>query len=71
MWLKEIKKIIYLSWDTIDEKYMVMTEKIMTWAMNKAEEMGGPVAMDLGGVDGEWDEDGWKESGQVEAMDAV
>jgi hypothetical protein len=68
---KEIKKMIDLSWDAIDEKYTVMRDKVMTWAMNKAEEMGGPVPMDVGGVDGEWDDDGWDEGGEAEAVDAV
>ena len=57
---KEIKKMIDLSWDTIDEKFTVMRDKMMTWAMNKAEEIGGAVSMDVGGVDGDWNDDGWR-----------
>ena len=53
---KEIRKMIDLSWDSIDEKYNVMRDKVMTWAVNKAEE-GGPVPMDAGDV---VPEEGWR-----------
>jgi len=49
---KEIKHNIELSWDTIDEKYSVMREKVIMWATNAAEKMGEPVAMDVGCVEG-------------------
>ena len=53
------------------EKYTVMRDKIMAWAMNKAKGMGGPVPMEVGGVDGEWEDEGWDEGGEAEAVDAV
>ena len=45
---KEIKHNIELSWDTIDEKYSVMREKVVMWATNAAEKEGGAVLMDVG-----------------------
>ena len=47
----EIKDNIELSWDTIDEKYSMMREKVVMWATNAAEKAGGAVAMDVGTVE--------------------
>ena len=51
---KEIKKMIEYSWDAIGEKYIVMREKVMTWAGGEAEE-AGPVPMEVGWLEDE----GW------------
>ena len=48
--------MIELSWGSIDEQYKPMRDKVMTWAVNKAEE-GGPVPMEVGGV---VPEEGWR-----------
>ena len=39
---------IELSWDTINEKYAVMREKVVMWATNTAEKEEGAVPMDVG-----------------------
>ena len=49
---KEIKHNIELCWDTIDEKYSVMRDKVVMWATNAAEKEGGAVLMDVGIVEG-------------------
>ena len=45
---KEIKHNIELNWDTIDEKYSLMIQKVVMWATNAAEKEGGAVPMDVG-----------------------
>ena len=45
------------SWDTMEEKYSKMREKVMTWAVNKAEDTGGPVPMEVGWLEEEGDGD--------------
>jgi len=75
---KEIKHNIEISWDTIDEKYSVMREKVVMWATNAAEKAGGAVHMDVSGVEdgreAEWGQEGvdheeW--SYGAEGIDAV
>ena len=69
---KEIKQMIDLSWDTIQEKYSVMREKVVTWATNAAEKAGGPVAMDVGEVEQEgWDEYPWWGEEEISDVGAV
>ena len=48
--------MIDLSWDSIEEQYKATRDKVMTWAVNKAQE-GGPVPMEVGGV---VPEEGWR-----------
>ena len=69
---KEIKHNMEVSWDTIDEKYYVMREKVVMWATNAAEMEGGAVLMDVGiveGVGGEEDEG--EECHEYEWVDVV
>jgi len=67
---KEIKSMIDINWDTIQERYEVMREKVVVWATNALEKQGGAVPMDTGGVDGDWDGGGWEEEWQ-EGKDEV
>ena len=75
---KATRKMIDLSWDSIDEQYKAMRDKVMTRAVNKAEE-GGPVPLEVGGVVpeagwrlvNEWDGEGWGEEGEEEEVGAV
>ena len=60
--------MIDLSWDSIDEQYKAMRDKVMMWAVNKAEEMGGPVPMDVEHVVDEWEGEGWGEEGEAEEV---
>ncbi len=64
-----------MNWDAIDEKYDVMRDKVMTWAINKAEDGGGPVPMDVGGIAAQssWGgEEGWGEEEEEDIeIDAV
>ena len=64
---KEIKHNIELSWDTIDEKYSVMREKVVMWATNAAEEEGGTVGIVEGGG---YEEDEGEECHEYEWVDA-
>ena len=55
---KEIEKMIEYSWDAMGEKYIVMRDKVMTWVVDKAEEMGGPVSMEVDWLEEQGLEDG-------------
>ena len=53
--------MIDISWDTIQERYEVMKEKVVVWATNAAEKQGGAVPMEIGGIDGGWEDGNWEE----------
>ena len=58
---KEIKHMLEISWDTIQERYEVMKEKVIVWATNAAEKVGGPVPMEVDAVVEGWDGEEWGE----------
>jgi hypothetical protein len=67
---RKIERMIVFRWDAMGEKYIVIRDKVMTWAVNKADEMGGPVPMDVGGVMDEWEGEGWGEEGEEDEVGA-
>ena len=44
---KDFLRLIEFSWGTMEEKYSKMKEQVMTWAVNKAEDTGVPVSMEV------------------------
>ena len=56
---KEIQDMVELRWDEIGEEYEKLRDRVIGWATTRAEKKGGPVPMDVDGVDkgGEKDEE--------------
>ena len=48
---KEIQDMVELRWDEIGEEYEKLRDRVIGWATTRAEKKGGPVPMDVDGVD--------------------
>ena len=50
---KEIQDMVELRWDEIGEEYEKLRDRVIGWATTRAEKKGGPVPMDVDGVEKE------------------
>lgn len=67
---QEVKDMVFMTTERVDQEYPTLKQKIFGWVSNKAS-AGGPVPMDIGAVTGDWaDGEDWSE-GTWEEIDVA